>query len=130
MPSSTLRRGSFDWGWRLAALWIGVLTGPIVWATVLETNYSMSYVACEQASNWMLHTAVLVGLVLIGTAAWLAWNAKPPGIDDEEPSTAPERTALLRARFMAVGGLALCAWFTLAVLAFEVPALLLKPCNP
>ena len=44
----------------------------------------------------MLHTAVLVGLVLIGTAAWLAWNAKPPGIDDEEPSTAPERTALLR----------------------------------
>lgn len=130
MPSSTWRHGSFDWGRRLAALWIGVLAGPVVWAALLQTNYTMSYVACEQGSKWMLHVAAGVALVLVACAAWLAWQAKPPGGDDSHPSIDPEKTGLLRARFMAIGGVALCAWFALAILAFEVPALLLKPCNP
>ena len=130
MPSSTWRRGSLDWGWRLAALWIGVLAGPLAWAALLQTNYSMSYVACERGSKWMLHLATLVALLLVWGAAWLAWRAKPPGEDDSGPSIDPGKTGLLRARFMAIGGLALCAWFTLAILAFEVPALILKPCNP
>ena len=35
-----------------------------------------------------------------------------------------------RARFMAIGGLALCAWFALVILATEIPVLVLKPCTP
>ncbi len=130
MPSSISRRGTFDWGWRLAALWIGVLSGPILWGITLQTNYSLSYVACGQGSKWMLHVAALVALALIGLAARFLWRARPDGTDDTHPSIDPERTALVRARFMTVGGLALCAWFAIVILALEVPALILKPCNP
>ena len=65
MPSSTLDRGSLDWGRRLAALWIGVLAGPLTWAALLEVNYTMSYVACEQRHSWMLHLATGIALTLI-----------------------------------------------------------------
>ena len=132
MPSSTLRHGSFDEGRRLAALWVGVLAGPVVWAALLETNYVLSYVACEQRHTWMLHTSTLVALVLVAAAAVAARRAAPPleHVKDEPPSTDPDTTGLTRARFMAIGGLALCAWFAIVIIAMEIPALVLNPCTP
>jgi hypothetical protein len=133
MPSSTLPRGSFDWGGRLAALWIGVLAGPLAWAGLLEANYVLSYVACEQRQTWMLHLATAAALALIALAASMAWRAAPPLADDpttETPSQDPGDTAVIRARFMAIGGLALCAWFAIVIMATEIPALVLKPCTP
>ena len=130
MPSSTLDRGSLDWGWRLAALWTGVLAGPVVWAALLETNYALSYVACEQRHTWMLHLSTAVAILLIALAAlWLARAAPPPG-EESEPSIDPRDTAVLRARFMVAGGLALCVWFTLVILATEIPVIVLHPCTP
>jgi hypothetical protein len=133
MPSSTLRRGSFDSGVRLAALWAGMLAGPVAWAALLETNYVLSYVACEQRHTWMLHLATAVALALIAGAALAAWRAAPPLRDDpktERPSTEPAETGLIRARFMAIGGLTLCAWFAIVILATEIPTLVIKPCTP
>jgi hypothetical protein len=133
MPSSTLRHGSFDVGGRITALWIGVLAGPLVWAALLETNYVLSYVACEQRHSWMLHLAAAVALALITGAAALTWRAAPHGLSYErerEVSTDPVETAVIRARFMAIGGLALCAWFALVIVAMEIPVLVLKPCTP
>jgi hypothetical protein len=136
MPSSTLRRGSFDGGPRLMALWAGVLAGPVVWATLLETNYTLSYVACEQRHTWMLYVSTIVALLIIGAAALASWNARPSlredkGVfkQDEEPSIEPEETGLLRARFMLVGGLTLCAFFSLVIIATAIPAIVLHPCN-
>jgi hypothetical protein len=125
-----LRRGSLDWGPRLAALWIGVLAGPVLWAANLEVNYALSYVACEQRHTWMLHLSAIVSVTLIALAALTLWRARPPGFDDSGPSVAPEETAVLRARFMVIGGLAFCAWFTLVILATDIPVLVLKPCTP
>jgi hypothetical protein len=111
-------------------MWIGVLAGPVVWATLLETNYVLSYVACEQRHTWMLHLATVVAVGLIALAALGLWRARPPGSDDGEPSIDPRETAVMRSRFMVVGGLALCAWFTLVILATAIPAIVLKPCTP
>jgi hypothetical protein len=133
MPSSTLRHGSFDAGGRITTLWIGVLAGPLVWATLLETNYILSYVACEQRQTWMLHLAAAVALMLVAGAAALTWRAAPHGLSYElerEGSTDPVETAIVRARFMAIGGLALCAWFALVIIAMEIPVLVLRPCTP
>ena len=130
MPSSTLDRGSLDWGWRLAALWTGLLAGPVVWAALLETNYALSYVACEQRRTWMLHLSTAVAILLIALAALWVARAAPPLGDDGEPSIDPGETAVLRARFMVIGGLALCLWFTLVILATEIPVLVLHPCTP
>jgi len=130
MPSSTLRRGSLDWGGRLASLWIGVLAGPVLWATNLEVVYALSYNACEQKNAWMLHLSTGVSIALIALAAWNLWRARPEGVDDAEPSTDPRETAVVRARFMTIGGLALCAWFALVILATDIPVMVLKPCTP
>ena len=124
MPSSTLRHGSFSWVPRLVALWIGLGAGPLAWAALLEVNYALSYVACEQRQTWMLHVATGAALVLVGLGALAAWSAAPP----LRGSTSAAGEA--RARFMAIGGLALCAWFALVIAATELPVLLLHPCTP
>jgi hypothetical protein len=125
MPSSTLRHGSFSWGPRLAALWAGIAAGPLTWAALLETNYVLSYVACEQRHTWMLHLSAVVALALVGLGALAAWFAAPPLRGDTTAST-----AVARARFMAVGGLILCAWFALVIIATEIPVVVLHPCTP
>lgn len=130
MASSTSPHGSSEPAPRLAALWAGILTGPLAWAALLQTNYTLSYVACEQQHTWMLHLAAIVALALVGAAAFAAWRAAPPLRVDEHVSDHQEGTSLLRRRFMALGGLALCAWFTIVILATEIPALLLHPCTP
>jgi hypothetical protein len=107
-----------------------MLAGPLVWATLLETNYVLSYVACEQRQSWMLHLAALVALGLIGLAAFASWRAAPPMGSEDGPSMDPRETAVVRARFMVISGLALCAGFALVIIATEIPVLLLHPCTP
>lgn len=124
MPSSTLRHGSFSWGPRLAALWAGLAAGPLVWAALLETNYVLSYVACEQRQAWMLHLGTTVALALVALGALAAWRARP-SFDGPASSTAEGR-----ARFMATAALALCAAFALVIVATELPVLILHPCTP
>jgi hypothetical protein len=128
MPSSTLDRGSLDWGPRLAALWIGVLAGPLAWAALLETNYVLSYVACESRHTWMLHLATAAALTVIAVAALGAWRAAPTAATEDTATFDARETALIRARFMAIGGLALCGFFAIAVIATEIPVLVLPPC--
>jgi hypothetical protein len=122
-----LPHGSSDAG-RLAALWAGVVAGPLAWAAQLQTNYVLSYVACEQRQAWMLHLATALALLLIGGGALVAWRAAPPLAADEHRAADHDRAALLRVRFMALGGLALCCWFAIVVVATEIPALVLPPC--
>jgi len=128
MRSSTLDRGSLEWGPRLAALVIGVLAGPAVWATLLEVNYALSYVACETRHSWMLYLPAAVGIALIGLAALNVWRAAPGGTEEDEASIDPRRTAVGRARFMVIFALAFCAFFTLVILATEIPVVVLHPC--
>jgi hypothetical protein len=110
-------------------LWAGILTGPLAWGALLQVNYVLSYVACEQQHKWMLHVATLAALALVGAAATACWRAAPPLHDDEHASDDPEIARLLRRRFMALAGLALCAWFAIVILATEIPALVQHPCT-
>jgi hypothetical protein len=111
MPSSTLRHASSE-----AALWIGLAAGPLAWAALLGTNYILSYVACEQRHSWMLHTASLIAVA-------------PPFDAEEQPSTNPKVTSILGERFLAISALALCAGFLIAIVALEIPPLVLGPCQ-
>ena len=106
------------------ALWAGLAAGPLAWAALLQINYALSYVACEQRQTWMLHVATAVSLVLVGAGAFTAWSAAPSL--GGATSTGGEG----RARFMAIGGLALCAGFAVVIVATEIPVLVLHPCTP
>lgn len=131
MPSSTLRRDSSEWsqGGKLTPLWIGVLAGPIMWAILLETNYVLSYVACEQRHKWMLHLATALAALIVAIAGYFAWRAAPPLGSTEEPTADRDQTRVLRARFMAIGALVLSAWFILVILSTEIVISILEVCS-
>jgi hypothetical protein len=114
---------------RIAALWTGLLAGPIVWFTLLEVNYTLSYVSCETRQKWFLHVAVIASVLLVAAAAYLAWRYGPP--EDSQVRTPPvtRSTAEIRARWMAFGGVGLSLWFILVIIAMEIPILTLKVCQ-
>src|SRR5512132_763576 len=128
MASSTLRPAWHN-PVRIAALWAGVLTGPIVWFAMLEANYVLAYVACESGHKWFMHLVVFVALALVGTSGCLAWMFGPP--EDPEIDTPPvtRETAEQRARWMAMYGVASSIWFIIVILANEIPILVLQACE-
>ena len=128
MPSSISRPAWHD-PVRTAALWAGVLTGPIVWLAMLEVNYLLTYVACERSHKWFMHLAVLVALALVWSAGYLSWIYGPP--DDPEIDTPPvtRETSEQRARWMALYGIVSSMWFTIVILANEIPILVLRACE-
>lgn len=130
MPSSTSRPVSHE-PWRLVALWAGLLTGPLVWLTLLETNYVLAYVACETGSTWFMHLAVGVALLLVAVAGYAAWAASYGDMMADETQTPPlsDETRLQRSRWMSLAGVAFSAWFILVILAMEVPIIVLKECQ-
>ena len=131
MASSTLPRESSEPAPRLVALWAGILTGPLAWAALLQTNYILSYVACERQQTWMLHLATAIALALVGGAALAAWQAAPGlrPLSDDHATEDPVETSLLRRRFMALAALALCAWFAIVILATHTAAVVQHPCT-
>jgi hypothetical protein len=128
MGSSTSLPAWHDTG-RAARLWIGILTGPIVWAILLEVNYVLAYVACEQQTKWFLHAATLAGFVIVGAAGYVGWRSGPPADRGEgKPPVTPETTES-RARWMSLAGVVFSAWFMLVILAMDVPPLVLGHCQ-
>ncbi len=130
MPSSTSRPVSHE-RWRLAALWAGLLTGPIVWLALLELNYLLAYVACETRSTWFMHVAVGIALLLVAGAGYAAWSASYGDMLAEETRTLPlsDETRIQRSRWMSLAGVALSLWFILVILAMEVPLVVLRECR-
>jgi hypothetical protein len=128
MASSTSRHAWHE-PRRAAALWLGLLAGPLVWLALLETVYVMSYVACERRETWFLHAAVAASMLLVSAAGLIAWRNGPP--EDTQARGAPvtRSTAEIRARWMAMGGVVLSLWFILVIVAMEIPLAVLQPCQ-
>ena len=130
MPSSTLHRASHERA-RLAALWTGLLAGPIVWLTLLEVNYVLSYVACEAKTRWFLHLATAVAILLVAGAGLWSWRARiddPFGPEEISPPLS-DHTSVQRVRWMAAAGAAFSLGFILLIVATHIPVLVLKTCQ-
>jgi len=127
MSSSTSHHAWHD-PRRTAALWFGLLTGPVVWFTLLEANYVMSYVACESRHTWFLHGMTLVSAAVVAYAAVVAWRSGPPENAEHPTSPVTPDTSESRARWMSLGGAILSMWFVLVILAMEIPVAVLPSC--
>src|SRR5687767_5977940 len=116
MPSSTSHRGSHERR-RLAALWTGMLAGPIAWLMLLELNYVLSYVSCETRQTWFLHLASLVAILVVGAAGLWGWRASMDHHLAEEEVSPPlsENTSVQRVRWMSAAGAAMSLWFILVI---------------
>jgi hypothetical protein len=132
MPSSTSRPGFRSAGERrqALALWTGTLAGPLVWLTLLQTNYTLSYVACETRQTWFLHLAIAIGAFAVGAAGLWGWRAGHAA-SSGEISTAPVSEATRQARigWMAVLAALTSAFFIVVIIAMSIPVVVLKTCQ-
>lgn len=125
MPSSTSRPAWHN-PVRNAVLWAGILTGPLVWLTLLEVNYLLTYVACETGDKWFMHAAVIVAVGLVGASGYCSWIYGPPDNSEIETPPVTRATAEQRARWMALYGMASSVWFIIVILSNEIPILVLE----
>jgi hypothetical protein len=133
MPSSISSRVSGDdhRPGRVFLLWCGVLAGPVVWLVLLETNYVLSYVACERRQTWFLHLGTAIAVGLVALAGFLAWRAGHAPMDVHESPTEPvgPGTSALRARWMALFAAVNSIWFIIVIVAMALPVVVLRTCQ-
>ena len=116
------------------SLWIGLLTGPVVYAVHFIVVYLLVDVACRvgwlQFSLWGLSglSIAVLGITLIaalinagaGVLAYREWQARKDTEGGTQGTYAP---------LMALVGLGLNGLFTATILVTGAPALVLMPCR-
>jgi hypothetical protein len=107
-------------------LWLPVLAGPVAWILAEQLSYVLAPTACWNRQPFMLHLVPLGTLAIAAAGAAFArsrWKRQPEGSTE----TGDPRES--RSRFMALFGFWSCLGFALAILATEVPNLVLKVCD-
>jgi len=110
----------------IAAEWAGVLAGPTAFAIDLLASYALVKWICGSQHTSVLHLITLGALLMIaggGFASWTALAATPEQASSDGGHPAD------RARFMALLGLTMCAFFAIVVIANAVPRMVLDACQ-
>src|SRR5688572_26756798 len=130
MSASTSHPASHE-TWRVASVWAGMLTGPIVALLLLEFNYLAAYVACEVRATWFMHVATAVAAALVAAAGWFAWRARIHPVHTDVEPTLPlsDLTRIQRSNWMSAAGAAISGWFIVVIISMEVPILVLRECQ-
>lgn len=113
-------------GGAAAALWCGILLGPIAALSQLEANYALVLWACGAGRDWPLHLVSIIALVitlLAGLMAHRVWKRAGARRDDEGPGATP------RARFMAMVGMLISGVMLLVILAQWIPVFIYGSCQ-
>jgi hypothetical protein len=133
MRSSTSSLASRDHHDRLRvlALWTGALAGPVVMLVLLQTNYVLSYVACERKQTWFIHAATVLAALIVAVAGGWAWRAGggPMAPADAETPPLSEGTSHGRTRWMAYFALTTSIWFVIVILSMLLPVAVLETCQ-
>ncbi|HET9793691.1 MAG TPA: hypothetical protein VFS34_04450 [Thermoanaerobaculia bacterium] len=108
---------------RPAAGWAGVLLPPISWLADLTLSDSLVGESCVRGNRALLHGATLLAIAGAGAGVAIAFANFRRARQD---ASARGRVA----RFLGLGGMALGAMFLLAILAMQLPKLMLGPCAP
>jgi hypothetical protein len=106
----------------------GILAGPLAWGLHLGTSYSLTETVCASGHQWLFHLVSLGALLvaaaggLIAARLWRQFAAGSTG------STNLGDEHWTRSRFMALFGMAMSAFFALAILAAWIPSWMLGAC--
>lgn len=128
MPSSIWRPDTGNRR-RHLALWTGLLAPALLWLTLLETNYALTYNACDEQTNWFLGALVGLTIALGAIAGMAAWKTGPPDDSHERSDPWTVRTREVRARWMSISAIAMTAWFLIVMIAMMAPIIVLRPCD-
>jgi len=109
-----------------AALWVGVLAGPLATLTQLQVNYALVLWACGAGREWALHLVALLALLVTvagGLLSWRNWRRAGAGWEDGGAGVVP------RSRFMAAVGVLISAFIVLVVVAQWIPIFVYGRCE-
>ncbi|HEU4594259.1 MAG TPA: hypothetical protein VFS10_03740 [Pyrinomonadaceae bacterium] len=109
-----------------AALWAGVLAGPLAALTQLQVNYALVLWACGAGREWALHLVALLALVVTVGAGLLSgrnWRRAGGSWEDEGAGIIP------RSSFMAAVGVLISVLTALVVVAQWLPIFVYGPCE-
>jgi hypothetical protein len=118
--------GDFKEGAGPAALWAGLLAGPLAVLLQLEINYALVLRACRSGEEFWLHVVSLAALALTAVGGLLSWrNHRRAGgeWDDEGAGVLP------RSRLMAAVGILISILMALVVIAQWIPVFVYGPCQ-
>jgi hypothetical protein len=104
-----------------AALWLGVLGGPVAFLLNLQANYMLVDLACESGARLALHAIALAAVVLTAGSGLLArryWQTAGGAVESHD-----------RTRFMAFLGMLTGGLFFLVMLAQWIPIFVVDPCQ-
>jgi len=113
-------------GGAAAALWCGILLGPIAALSQLEANYALVLWACGAGRDWPLHLVSIVAILVTLFAGLLAhrvWKRVGSRWEDEGPGAVP------RARFMAAIGMLISVVMLLVIVAQWIPVFIYGSCQ-
>ena len=116
-----------------ARLWAGLLLAPSAWLVAELLGYFLASRACDRgAASTIAHAgvtqdviAVVLALIAVAGLVIASGNARHV----TEPSRPTEPAARGRAHFMALAGVVASALFTLGILFFALPPLLINICS-
>ncbi len=131
VPESTYRSQIKE---KQRILWLGLLTGPIVYAIYFISGYMLVEFACQTGvlqntvGGLSLYAVIVLGLTLVaallilltGLSNFRRWRQR----DLSQPDAADEAVP-----FMRFGGLLLSVLFTTLILLTGIPFLVLQSCN-
>jgi uncharacterized membrane protein len=101
----------------LALLCAGVLAAPLAWAFDFMSRYLLIRTASRRDSVTLMHGATLLSLLVVGAGVFICLRYRRK---DDSPQAATHRR-------VALWGLALAAYFALAIIAQAYPTLVLGP---
>ncbi|HSH46317.1 MAG TPA: hypothetical protein VK966_10700 [Longimicrobiales bacterium] len=115
-----------------AALFFSLLGGPVAWTAHLLASYPLVPPSCEMGSTALLNV-ITAGTALLSAAAgavgWWAYRRLKPVRDAEREVPWPgDDPPFAWARFMAVAGAVLGAFFAYVILVEGLPPILQDPC--
>lgn len=109
----------------IAAEWTGVLAGPIAFALDLLVSYSLVKWTCGSQHTSVLHLLTVGALLVTAGGAFASWTALAA---TPEHASSDGGRPVDRARFMALLGLTMSAFFAVVVIANDVPRIVLDAC--
>lgn len=103
-----------------------MLASPVTWLTHLSITYALAPTACSVGSRLNLHlltaTAIVITLI-VGLLSLRMFRAYGEGSTDKGDDR------LTRRRFMAMTGVSFAIAFTVAIVATEIPNVVLQRCQ-
>jgi hypothetical protein len=123
--STDLNAGDLRWLSPLA-LWTGILAGPTALAADQLTSYALVKWTCTTERQEVLPLIALAALAIAAGGAFASWQALRH-TQDHLPTDGGH--PLQRARFMAILGLTLSAFFAMSIVALAIPPAVLDACH-